>query len=409
MTDSFLKLLTTYGGSRSDCPKDWHLHAGLATLAAAMGSDVCTDGRSRPIYPNIWSVNIGPSGSGKSVALDLSKMLVEKAGLGSRILANSFSLEALHGELAKGPNRILYTQEFGGFMEMLDRSYMHDARRWLTELYDVPDEDRRVLRASRKPGEPGRNEEVVLRRPCLTILGASTPEWFAQSYKAADMKGGFLARFAYCPSEEYEEYVAEPGPHDQRALTVMADHLRTVAEMVGTMDFSGVLTELNDYDRRVRLELREGQVPPEFAGIRNRATLQVKKAAMLYHASSDPYTYRITAADLRRAIGYVDRSYLLTQAFVATHVAQGRDDEDLKKVLRIVAQKGGHLVPRSAVLMNARFTAERLNKIERTLVESEQLIVDHRGKATYSLPPLTNVQRSFANGTHTAATLRVVG
>jgi hypothetical protein len=37
----------------------------------------------------------------------------------------------------------------------------------------------------------------------VTILGASSPDWFAQAFKGTALRGGWLlARFLFCPSRE---------------------------------------------------------------------------------------------------------------------------------------------------------------------------------------------------------------
>jgi hypothetical protein len=146
MTGSFLGSFVRYLQRRTDCPPEFHMHAGLAALSIALGNRVWCDGWARPIYPNIWVVLIAKSGFGKSVPLDMSESLVRKAGLGSNMLPDSFSQEALYTLLSKQPAAIFYLQEFSAFLASLQRPYNEGAIPWLTKIFDVPDTDTRVLR-----------------------------------------------------------------------------------------------------------------------------------------------------------------------------------------------------------------------------------------------------------------------
>ena len=192
----------------------------MAVLSAALGNRVWCDGWARPIYPNLWIVLIAPSGLGKSVPLDMSEALVRMAGFGSNVLPDSFSQEALYTMLSKSSSGIFYLQEFSAFLGSLDRPYNEGSVQWLTKIFDVPETDTRVLR----------RETLTLRKSCITILGASSPQWFAESYKASLLSGGFLARFLFSPSEEPGAYVGHPGPRDDAVETGLADHLRQVAQ-----------------------------------------------------------------------------------------------------------------------------------------------------------------------------------
>jgi len=58
----FLGEFIAYLKRRTDCPADFHIHAGMAALAAALGNRVWCDGWARAISPNLWIVILAPSG-----------------------------------------------------------------------------------------------------------------------------------------------------------------------------------------------------------------------------------------------------------------------------------------------------------------------------------------------------------
>jgi hypothetical protein len=385
MTNSFLHVFVRYLQSRTDCPAAFHVQAGMAALSIALGNRVWCDGWARPIYPNLWMVLIASSGFGKSVPLDMSEAIVRMAGLGDSVLPDSFSQEALYATLSRQPRGIFYLQEFSAFIGSLQRQYNEGAVPWLTKVYDVPDVDTRVLR----------KETITLRKPCITILGASSPDWFAESYKASLLSGGFLARFLFCPSDEAGEYVGHPGPRNEAVETDLADHLRRVAALAGRADLTAVWAGFNAWDRTAREHLRLN-CPPEFTGMRSRAGVLVLKAAMIIHASAEPDNIVVTPRDLEQAIDYVERCQTRAERYLNEEVARDRHETHRLRILEILRRSGGRTAW-SRALMNSHLTARAFSEAVVTLEQSEQVVVEHgRGRQRHLALPDSMPDR--ANG-----------
>jgi hypothetical protein len=350
-----------YLKSRTDCPPDFHVHAALCALAVALGNRVWTHGRSQPIYPNLWSVVIAPSGYGKSVPLDMATTVLQQAGLGQHLLPNSFSQEALYPLIQAEPVGAFVVQEFAAFLGTLNRDYNAGVMSWLTSVFDVPPEDRRVLR----------KETFLLVKPTVTILGASSPTWFAESYRQSMLSGGFLARFLFCPSRDPGPYVEDPGPRDDGVEAGLADHLRRARELGGVVDMSGVMRGFNDWERGARATLRK-DCPEEFSGMRSRAGTMVKKAAMLFMASRNPETRTVTQKDLDNAVAYVERSHTLAEKFLGDEVARDRDDADRLRLIEIVRRYEGRAMW-SRALKDSHMSADKFRRAVDTLVASERV------------------------------------
>lgn len=358
---SFVGDFVAYCRSRTEAPRDFHVGGALASLAVAMGNRVWCDGRGRDVYPNVWIVNIGPSGIGKSIPQDVSRRLLEKAGLGRHLLSESFSQEALYDELKEQPVRVFNIQEFSSFLAGLQREYNQGAVAWLTEMFDVPDVFRRKLRPNLARKESGL---IELEKPCITILAATAPEWFAETFRQANLRSGFYVRILYCPREVREDYVADPGPIDEGREAALADHLRRVAEIGGRADFGRVMATFNAWEEKQRRDLPA--VHPDFAGMRARAGLMVKKAAMLFHAAEERFDLRINATDLTRAIAYVERTHDEAERFLSDRVAHNRDDATRLRVLEIVERAGGK-VDKSKVLKDGHMSAREYESAAQTL------------------------------------------
>lgn len=367
---TFLRTFYDYLCTRSDCPPDFFTHAGMVALATALGNRVWSDGWSRNIYPNLWVVVIAPSGYGKSVPLDYASDLLKMAGFHDNILPDSFSGEALYQVLAKEAVGVFFLQEFAAFMGALGRDYNAGAMNWLTAIYDVPDTEKRTLA----------NREYILQKPTVSILGASSPAWFSETYKGSHLGGGFLARFIFCPAKVAGTAIDFPGPRDRGREVALADHLRQVAELRGRADFDGVERTFNHWQTAARRHLRNN-CPEEFSGIRSRAGLMVRKAAMLFHVSRDPTNLRITEDDLSNAIKYVERAHKQAEDYLTNSVAQNQEDGKRMKVVEILARMGGR-ASRSDVLRAAHLSSDELGRAVKTLVESNRVIEERTGRIT---------------------------
>lgn len=358
---SFLRDFTDYMKTRTDAPPDFAMHSGMAALSVALGNRVCCDGWTREIYPNIWIVLIAPSGYGKSAAPDMTVTLLRKAGLEEHLLPDSFSMEALLETLKAHPIGLFEVQEFAAFTGMLNRDYMSGTTQLLTKLYDCPPEERRVLKTG----------EIVIKNPCISILGASSPSWFAEAFKAKDLQGGFYARFLFCPSFESGTYVGFPPPRDDAAETGLSWHLRELSRLHGKYDFAAVRPFLNDWDKKSRQRARE-DCPPEFAGMRSRAGSLVLKAAMLFRASSDPTSLVIAKRDVENAIQYVEQAQVAAEEFLSEEVAHSIDEADRIKIVDNLKRAGGRQQWATA-LKQSRLTAFKFKNAVQTLQESDRL------------------------------------
>lgn len=377
----FIESFRHYLKSRTDAPPDFHIHAAMAALAFAMGSNVWCDGWFRKTYPNIWAIIIAPSGYGKSVPLDAAEALIRKAGLKNGILPGDFSVEALIGQLSKSPTSIFLLPEFSAFVSALQKEYNAGSMSWLTDMYDVPAE---YTKARMKNGE---SQLTTIAMPCISILGASSPAWFNSTFKEGMLSGGFLARFLFCPSTDAGEYVGHPGPRDEAIEATLAEHLQMVSKLSGKFDISKVKQQFDDWDQNWRKNLRHNCLP-EFSGMRSRAGALVFKAAMIWHVSAEPDDLVITNEDMHKAIKYVEWSIDKAETYLTEEVAHDHFESERMKLLEVIARAGGSMI-RAKAMMNSHLSAAQMDRAIETLVQSDRLIVESgnsKGKDYLSLP-----------------------
>lgn len=364
---TYLATLREYLQTRTDAPDAFHLHAGLCTLAVALGARCYVDGPAREIYANLNCVVLAPSGMGKSVPLDMSTTLLRKAGLEDALLPSSFSQEALLERLARRNVGLFVIQEFAAFMALLGREYNSGAEQTLTELYDVPEVFLRELK----------RESIRIQRPCVTILGASSPDWFAQAFKGSALRGGWLARFLFCPSRQAGKPIGDPGPRNDGIEAGLAGHLQQVRELSGRFDLSEARELYNEFAQTCRMAARDSV---DFGGMRSRGPVMALKIAMLFHVSRDPRTTRLTMQDMQAAIQFVERTHALAEQYLTEEVAHDKKEADRIRILDIVRAAGGRCGWSSA-LKNSHLDARDFETAVRTLVDSDRVVIGKDGRS----------------------------
>lgn len=368
---------------RTDAPPIFHVHAALCSLAVAMGIRCWVDGHGREVFPNLNCVLLAASGMGKSVPLDMATSIVRKAGLGDCILPSSFSQEALLERLAQNNVGLFVIQEFAAFQALLGRDYNSGAEQTLTELYDVPEVFDRRLR---------KGEGFTLKHPCVTILGASSPDWFAQAFKGSALRGGWLARFLFCPSHDAGAPIGDPGPRDEGIEAGLAYHLKQVQDLHGRFDTQPVRDQYEAFSTKCRLAARESS---DFGGMRSRGPVMARKLAMLFHVSRDPTTMKLTEQDMAQAMTFVERTHAAAEDYLSNKVAHNREEESRLRLLDIVTNQGGRC-SRTIALKNSHLTSRQFDEAAHTLEDAGQLTRFKEGR-TEMWATVESSQSSKAN------------
>ena len=218
LNDSDFKKMLIYYDSLSMSPTEYLLTGMITALSGVIGKKAYFKFTDHfYLFLNVWAVIIGHSTITKKttslniVLQDIERINQEKYNvykskldmynIEKDINKNSIepkreyikfpddsTIESLTTILENQQRGILKASEFGGFLKRLNKGYAGDIKETLTELYDVP-LSYEITRMSR--------ENVLLERPFLSILGASTIEWFRENINQSDLRAGFLARFLY--------------------------------------------------------------------------------------------------------------------------------------------------------------------------------------------------------------------
>ena len=192
-------------GATEAC-NDFHYFSMLPILGTLLNRSVHT-WYAGDLYPNFFVVLVGESESTKKTtsmrfALNVYNKVKELSN--AEVVAGISSAEglirALGGFVSGGEDAdeeeterdgtpsIIFLEEMASLLRKARQDSVTNLIPKLTELYDLPPEVRL----------PTRRRPLILRRPFVSMLCGTTPDWMESSLKEEEIMGGFSNRFIYC-------------------------------------------------------------------------------------------------------------------------------------------------------------------------------------------------------------------
>jgi len=247
------------------------------------------------LYPNLWVVLVAPQGEGhKSSALRIGYKLLTSLPdyVRPRIFAAKLTPEKLVANLAvkqldestlkrplppglpptyfKEPAiGVLYSSELGVLLGR--EKYNIGFISLLTELYDCHDEwsSETIMRGDQK-----------LYNVCLTLLGASTPDWMQSMLPQDAFQGGFMSRLLLVTKPvEWNIRIPDPPPAPQGLRGKILEELIDIGQVAGRMQWT---QEAKDFFEEWYTSLGEREVVPgPVAAARERMQDHLLRLAIL--------------------------------------------------------------------------------------------------------------------------------
>lgn len=316
----------------TEAPDAYHLGAALVMAGLVLGRS-CYTVQGRRIYPNVYALLMGPSGIKKDTAMERGELVLPPPGLRTPEyirLPNISSAEGLIEQMKGGCPVLVTISEMSTLLKQARREGTANIIPWLTSLFDCPPEARL----------PTRKDPITARSPFLSILAASTPDWFDADVSDDLIRGGFLGRFLYFTGDPKPDLPRPPEPNPIGLLALrtrlyeVADGLRRVARQSGDDGLPGVAIPLARdaeawFDEWYPRRTRRGE-GDDLATLFRRVPMSVQKVAMLY-AVLDGQA-EITADDLALALDVVQ----LSQVYVRARYARWGASEDARLGERIL-------------------------------------------------------------------------
>lgn len=316
-----------------EAPEIFHFWVGCSVVSAATRRRVWFDQNYYRIYPNLFVVLVAPAGRcRRSVATNIGIRLLRAANV-TRVLSEKITPEglavALHnvGEGGKAVAGLhIHAPELSVFLGR--QQYNEGLIALLTTLYDCPDKWEYVTRTK---------SEIHLERVYLTLLGATAPDWLADSIPPVAFGGGFLSRTIMVAADSTDRVFPFPMPQDTTLEQQLVDRLHVISDKSGPFEFTpAARTWYEDWYRQNRQRPLDGTA---ISGYFERKQDHLIRLATILTLSQD-VDLKYTPETLQRALDALEKMEpSLPLAF--KHIGATRDAKTHELILWHLRRHGG--------------------------------------------------------------------
>jgi hypothetical protein len=349
----------------AETPRQYIYWAGLSIISAIISPNTYLnlDGVLK-MRPNTYILLIGKSGLGKGLPNYLAKKLVEETKA-TRVISGRNTIQSVVQELSRikstpeGPPTFTDSRGYlqsGEFHNLMQQD--PHALTILTEWYDahyVPD--------WKNTTKTGGGE--VLRYPCISLFGGSSPEHFNEAVPLVNISGGFVGRTLLVYADRRHKYNSLVGDSNKEVdIKSLSNYLHQLAKLKGkfkwTKEGADEFTKWYD-DFRPRSEKMQDKT-----NTIERMPDHIRKVSMLISASKS-LSLEISKDDVDEAINECIK--LGNTARRITHGGKNSLAEQTKKVLIYLLEADTKSVSRSILLRKGfgDYDAVELDKIVDTL------------------------------------------
>ena len=395
----FVSLLTKVSSSEIS-----HLSMGgaFSLISVLAANRFCFQG----VWSNLYVMNIGRSGIGKSLPQDLIKLLLTDTGyLGA---GNYRSSAGVYVGLAKQQNRLDVIDEASSLIKAMgsNESWQSDINELLCALFSSASNYFQGY-SSRLNGE----HDGFCYNPCLSVLASTTPEGFFSSIRRDVAVKGLLPRFLifsqnegdiYKPRKTFSDFQQEVDA--LREFVLWLDRIErkkkeeTIEQSISVDELGGesfkghkfepyemgadreALALLDDLDRKwfkagaLSSKNNSAHLAPFYA----RFGELCRKVAMLTALANKRTS--ITASDIRFASEVIEVCFHNSVDFLISSTASTKRDNMLYKVLRLIKAKG--VISSRDLIRSTMLTRKELDTIIEILSDSDGVVVKKVRKAS---------------------------
>ena len=377
----FVAAYVRYAMQRTDAPAVFHIPVALSILANVAPRSLRLPWAPKYMLANFYSILVGPSGDGKTSAIDVGidvlRDAISTGPDGSKMAAligsEPGSEEGLHGMLVTESRRLVAYREFGHFLQQTDQStsYAHKLRGTYMRLYDDAGPWAPEYRQKRPPA-------LNIR---LSLTGGVTPADLGRYTSPSDWDRGFIGRFCVIAGKQERRVAIPSAAYDQQHAAI-AGHLRSLA---GHPEDTTGFCRARQFDdaaeamwtRWYNDDLRDiaASLPERVRAAVKRMQNVALKAALLYAFDcgiarpGKGKAWVLTSDVLRPAIRLAEM-HLESIRYTLDHVAEDQDMRARQTVLRAIEEGAQTL---GEILAQARMVPRRVREMIEML-EIEQAI-----------------------------------
>jgi len=212
--NSFYKRYLDVFYDSTDAPLEFIFTSLLPSLGAAISTKRWIPWGTKKIYPNIWTMLVGPSTlirktTSLSTGLYFNTQHDKENPGRSFILPNDGSFAALLKVLEEEKQGVIKHSEVASLLENMSKGFNNSMKSQITDFFDVPDVHKVRLKSE---------DDIYIEKPIFSIATATTIIWLKDNITKSDRESGFLARFLYCHKNMKDRSTAIPTSPDPEAL-----------------------------------------------------------------------------------------------------------------------------------------------------------------------------------------------
>lgn len=291
---NWLEAFLDYAKPISETPTELLYWSGVSAIAGALQRKVWIDQARYQLYPNFYIVFVADPGViQKSTTINSAIRLLKKVPtvtiapdattwegfikfMEEKHQSDDVLTDDLTKEQTKSSAVTISASELSTFLDPKNMPMMSA----LTKLWDCEDIFVKLTKFS------GTEE---LEKPCVNLIGGTTPAWIRESFDRWSREGGFVSRTIFLYGSEKRQLIAfpktkQPKDHEAKEARLIAD-LNAISSLKGEYRLHVKMIELGEewyreHDRKVK---SPGYV--ESSGFKDRKQAHILKLCMVIAAS----------------------------------------------------------------------------------------------------------------------------
>jgi hypothetical protein len=382
------KFVPTYGWIRdylayatqcTDAPPIYHILSAIGVMGLAISPShaLSVNGEHHPLH--IFLLIVGESGNRKSAAIKRCLRVIRPCLIASKIDQRIWYPEASTAEgiitgLIEDPCRLLIASEWTEYHNQGKASYNQHTREFTNLLYD---------------GEPlhrlKMGQQLVVPKPCVSILGASTPSLIKQATTIYDWEAGKLARYVvgYQSKPDDIEMISAV-EHPALVTDLRLNYSRMLAPSLAG-DFALSQDAWNfkmDWEQGAEWIQFRKSLPVHLTPSALRVSEHVYRIAALYQASMTyPHSTVVGAEAMERAILLM--RWCMEGLRKIFTVLPSTENNVILRVLQAIQMYGDKGVIRRDLMRQTHLNGPQLTMAIKALQEREQVAVWANGTKTW--------------------------
>lgn len=345
-----------------ESPDEYHQWVAISTISGAIRRRAFFDMGYFLLYPNLYSVLVGPAGRcKKSTAMRIGRELlssVPSANFTSDSTTRERLILDLAGTYVDGHSSMTaYSTEFASLLT----SSGIDMVVFLTDIYDCP------LEWTHRTKVGGTNK---IKAPYLNMMGATTPDWIAKALPLDTVGIGLTSRIVFVYQDTPRVRPAFPilSPAQLKLKELLINDLQVISGIEGQYILSPEAKKMYEDWYQERLVNPNVSGDPRLAGYYERKPMHILKIGMLITATKSNKLV-IDVAELKQTFDMLEVVEPRMQKVFAA-VGKNPLTYDIEQVLGAIIQRPGIQFSTLMQMFKHSVRKEELEEVLQTLASA---------------------------------------